>query len=420
VVVLIAVTETRRIGHPGASIEACRLCGSDDIRSVIDLGFHPLADTFLPANLQRAGETSYPLELGQCVACGHVFTLVPVSREDRYQKQDYSYDSSNSKVSIAHFHDFFAAVLADRPIAADALVVDIGSNVGTLLSHFRDAGYSNVLGIEPSHNISAIARDAGIPTITDFFDQTVAEEIDGRGGVELLLSSNVVNHADNIPAFFATARSVLKPGGRFVFEVPYLLDLLERTAFDTIYHEHVHYYGVRALASSLSRAGFSITRVERLDYMCGSIRVFAQLDGAHAPEVLQLIETEYGRGLYRLETYVAFMERVRAMKLSTNEHLWGIRASGGRIIGIGAATKGNTFLNYCGLDADVVFAIADASKLKIGKITPGSHIPIIADEDIGKTDATHALILPWNIADFLKAKLSNTGLEFYVPQVEAS
>lgn len=399
-------------------IKQCRLCGSPDIGKAVDLGFHPLADTFLSAELQHGAEVSYPLELGLCGNCGHVFTLVAVSPEDRYQKQDYSYDSSNSKVSIVHFKEFCDAVLADRAIAPDALVADIGSNVGTLLSHFKDAGHPNVLGIEPSSNISEIARANGVPTLTEFFDAAAAAQILERGKVEVLLSSNVVNHADDLPALLATAKHVLSPTGRFVFEVPYLLDLVERTAFDTIYHEHVHYYGIKPLAACLEREGFSIQNVERLEYMCGSIRVYTQVGGTHGPVVAEMVGAENARALYAPETYVAFMDRVRAVKLATNEHLWKIRAEGGRIIGIGAATKGNTFLNYCRIDADLVFSVADASKLKIGKRTPGSHIPIIADEDIAGTGATHALILPWNIAEFLKEKLAHLGLEFYVPQVE--
>jgi hypothetical protein len=238
-----------------------------------------------------------------------------------------------------------------------------------------------------------------------------------KGGVEILLSSNVVNHADNLPALLQTAKKVLKSSGRFIFEVPYLLDLVEGTAFDTIYHEHVHYYGIKPLAACLAREGFSIAEVERIDYMCGSIRVHAQIGGDHSEQVTAMIKDEENAALYAHKTYADFMVRVESVKQNVNKHLWTIRADGGKIIGIGAATKGNTFLNYCGLDADLISCISDASLLKIGKCTPGSHIPIISDESIDES-FTHALILPWNIADFLTKKLSHLNLEFYVPQVE--
>lgn len=399
-------------------ITHCRLCGSADIRRVVELGFHPLADTFLSAELQHGPEVAYPLELGSCATCGHVFTLFAVSPEDRYQKQDYSYDSSNSRVSIEHFKEFCDAVLLDRRPAPDALIADIGSNVGTLLSHFKASGFANVRGIEPSANIAALAEQNGVPTLVDFFHAGIVNALTAQAKVEVLLSSNVVNHADDLPALLATADAVLSDTGRFVFEVPYLLDLIEQTAFDTIYHEHVHYYGVKPLAACLARHGFAIRRVERLDYMCGSIRVYAERGDTLGAGVTDLIAQEDAARLYDLATYQAFMDRVRAVKHATNLHLWQIRAAGGKIIGIGAATKGNTFLNYCRIDADLVDVIADSSVLKIGKRAPGSHIPIIADEDIPTTAATHALILPWNIADFLKGKLAHLGLEFYVPQVE--
>lgn len=398
-------------------LKKCRLCNSGHIETVVDLGFHPLADTFLPASLHFGPEVSYPLQLGSCQDCGHVFTLYPVSPEDRYQKQDYSYDSSNSKVSILHFREFADSVLRDLGLAPDALIVDIGSNVGTLLSHFQASGHTNVLGVEPSGNISRIAVDAGIPTLNNFFDAEAAERIKKCGQVEVLLSSNVVNHADDTATLLRIAKDVLSPTGVFVFEVPYLLDLVQGTAFDTIYHEHVHYCGIKPIAACLGREGFSIYKVERLDYMCGSIRVYARVGGTQANVVTRLIAEEETFGLYSRSTYASFMGRVRAVKFSVNQHLWKIRADGGKIIGVGAATKGNTFLNYCRLDGDLVSYITDASTLKIGKLTPGSHIPIVSDADIDES-VTHALILPWNIASFLKEKLAYLGLQFYVPQVE--
>lgn len=401
-------------------IANCRLCDSTDLTKVVDLGYHPLADTFLPAELLFAGpELSYPLQLGLCGSCGHVSTLFSVSAEDRYQKQDYSYDSSNSPVAIAHFKEFAQAVLKELGEVPEGLVVDIGSNVGTLLSHFKALGCQNVLGVEPAGNIARLAVKTGIPTLNDFFGSNAATEIRKKGPVDVLLSSNVVNHADDLMALLAAAKKVLSVRGIFVFEVPYLLDLVERTAFDTIYHEHVHYYGIKPLLTCFERQGFSIYKIERIEYMCGSIRVYARLGGATDLALNKLVEAEERFRLYDTSTYEKFMDRVRNTKFTVNAHLSEIRVEGGKIIGIGAATKGNTFLNYCRLDSEVISYITDASPLKHGKLTPGSHIPIVADADIG-SDVTHALILPWNIAPFLKEKLAHLGLSFYVPQVRTA
>jgi SAM-dependent methyltransferase len=298
-------------------------------------------------------------------------------------------------------------------------VADIGSNDGTLLGHVRDLGEPNVLGIEPSANIAAIARAKGIRTINDFFAAGVVDEVRKTAPVGLLLSANVVNHADDIASLLTTARAVMHPEGHFVFEVPYLLDLVRGTAFDTIYHEHVHYYGVKPLAAALLRHGFAIFRIDTLDYMCGSLRVYTRIGREHAPVVAQMIAKEEAFGLYSSAAYARFMERVRRTKHTTNAYLAEVRAAGGKIIGIGAATKGNTFLNYCRLDADTIAYVTDTSRLKIGKLTPGSHIPIVADDDIDP-QATHALILPWNIAPMLQKKLAHLGLKFYVPQVQSS
>jgi len=320
-------------------------------------------------------------------------------------------------VAITHFREFAEAVLAVKSPRYGAPIVDIGSNVGTLLAHFRDMGHENIIGVEPSCNISSLAVAAGIRTLNDFFGSGVVSTLRDTGPVEILLSANVLNHADDLPALLQTARDVMASDGIFVFEVPYLMDLINGTAFDTIYHEHVHYYGIRPLAACLRRQGFSIFKVERIDYMCGSIRVYARLGGEHAAVVDNMVEAEKAFGLYEFATYRVFMERAQRVKLNVIAHLAQIRAAGGKIIGIGAATKGNTFLNYCRLDSDIIAYIADASPLKIGKLTPGSHIPIVADRDIDAS-ATHALILPWNIAPMLQAKLAHLGLQFYVPQVE--
>lgn len=398
-------------------ITQCRLCDGPQLDLVVDLGYHPLADTFLPPALQFGPEVSYPLQLGSCRSCGHVSTLFSISAVERYQKQEYSYDSSNSRISIQHFKEFAHTVLGVHQPSKNALIVDIGSNVGTLLSHFKDAGYANVIGVEPASNIAKLAVASGIPTLNTFFDASIVDPLREAGGVEILLSSNVVNHADDLRGLLRTARGVMKPGGVFVFEVPYLLDLVRGTAFDTIYHEHVHYYGVKPLAQCLAQSGFSIFGIDFIDYMCGSIRVYTRMGGSHSPLVAETVAREESFGLYAAETWQRFMSRVRRVKFTANLHLAEIRDAGGKIIGIGAATKGNTFLNYCRLDSDTVAYIADASPLKVGKLTPGSHIPIVSDGDIDKT-ATHALILPWNIAPMLQTKLAHLGLKFYVPQVE--
>ena len=397
-------------------IEDCRLCKSKNIKKVIDLGSHPLSDTFLPPEILYGAEVFYPLELGLCDDCGHVFTMFSTSAVDRYQKQDYSYDSSNSQVSIDHFKEFSDAVERVKLLNSGSIIADIGSNVGTLLGHFQSKGFLNVVGIEPSKNIAKIAKSSGISTINDFFGPSVVDELQNIGPIDVMLSANVLNHSDDIALLLTTVRNVLSNDGIFVFEVPYLLDLINDTAFDTIYHEHVHYYGIKPLAKILLKAGFEIFDVEKIDYMCGSIRVYSRLGSNHSNIVNSMIEIEENANLYDPSTYDKFMSKVRKLKIEVMSDLISIKLKGGKIIGIGAATKGNTFLNYCRLDSDIISYIADASQLKIGKMTPGSHIKIISDDQIEKA-VTHAIILPWNIANLLKKKLKHLELECYVPKM---
>ena len=397
-------------------IEKCRLCKSNEINEVIDLQFHPLADTFLGRISQLEEEILYPLRLGSCRSCGHVFTLFSIPPEERYQKNDYSYDSSNSTISIQHFKNFCETVLSDVSKEKDSLIVDIGGNVGTLLEQFKRRGYNNTLNVEPSRNISELSVKNGIPTLNGFFNHEACEYINHRFNekVDILLSSNVLNHADNMDEIVQSAKSILSNKGVFVFEVPYLMDLIQKTSFDTIYHEHVHYYGVKPLSEFMRKHGFNIYKIQKIDYMCGSIRVFASLNKSESNVVNKMIQLENEYGLYDKETYEQFSFRVQKIKISLNNYLWKIRKQGGKIVGIGAATKGNTLLNYCKLDSDIISLISDASPLKIGKFTPGSHIKIVSDAEIDKS-FTHALILPWNIGDLLKSKLNHLNLTFINP-----
>lgn len=397
-------------------ISNCRLCGSSQIEKVIDLGTHPLADTFLTEKLMAELESTYPLQVCLCNECGHVSTMYAISAKDRYQKHDYSYDSSNSKVSISHFKEFSDSVLNEFEIEKNSIIVDIGSNVGTLLSSFQKNGYLNTVGIEPSKNICDLANTLGVNTINHFFDESVISELGGHHSVKVLLSSNVVNHADDLNSFLDTAYKVLNREGIFVFEVPYLLSLIQKVAFDTIYHEHVHYCGVKPLSTILEKHGFFISKIEEIDYMCGSIRIFASIgDNKHSQKCYEMIDNEEEFGIYSKAIYNSFMDKVKEIKINTISQLSKIKLLGGNIIGIGAATKGNTFLNYCNIDYDLVSCISEASSLKVGKFTPGSRIPIIHDSKIDDS-YTHALILPWNIAPMLQKKLSHIGFEFFVPQ----
>jgi 2-polyprenyl-3-methyl-5-hydroxy-6-metoxy-1,4-benzoquinol methylase len=401
-------------------VKSCHLCASTELALILDLGFHPVADTFLKKEQLDASETRYPLQVLLCKSCGHAMNSYVVPAEKRYQENEYSYDSSNSKVSIAHFGDMAKEVSAAVGVAKDDLVVDIGGNVGTLLSAFREHSGAKVLNVEPSSNIAAIAVQNGVETIQDFFNEKAAQDIATRGGAKVITATNVFNHIDGLDEFMARIVKSLAPEGAFVFEAPYLLHLVEKLAFDTIYLEHISYFAFKPLQPYFKKFGLTITEIVENDYMGGSIRVVARLGGAvETPTVAACIQREENAQLYDLATYERMTKKMQDFKFSLLKQLLDARLMGGKVIGIGAATKGNTLLNYCGIDSSMLDFITDTSLLKVGKYTPGSHIPILPDEAI-TAEVTHALILPWNIAEFLKGKLAPKypQMAFIIPHMD--
>ena len=401
-------------------VTSCALCGSRDLSLILDLGKHPLADSFLKKEELGHIEPRYPLQVLMCQNCGHAMNSYIVPPEERYQAHDYSYDSSNSKVSIEHFTQMAKEISARVHVNGDDLVADVGGNVGTLLCAFRDNTGARVLNIEPSGNIAKIAEQNGVETIQDFFNEDAAQEISRRGGAKVIVMTNVFNHIEHLDTFMKLITGALSKGGAFVFEVPYLLHLVEKLAFDTIYLEHVSYFSLTPLTPFLKKYGLTITEVVENDYMGGSIRVTARLGNVEeAPATTLYIKKEESARLFAPDTYAKMTKKMEEFRNSLLKDLTRAKEGGGIVIGIGAATKGNTLLNYCGITGAMLDFITDASPLKVGKYTPGSRIPILPDEAI-TAKVTHALILPWNIAGFLKEKLAPKypQISFIVPHME--
>ncbi|MDA9636814.1 class I SAM-dependent methyltransferase [SAR86 cluster bacterium] len=401
-------------------VNQCRSCKSDRLKKIIDLGEHPPADTFIPEKFKGIDLPSYPLQLSMCLECNHVFTSFYVSPEERYQRYEYSYDSSNSVVSEGHFKSFSDSVLEYLPFKEDSLIIDIGSNVGTLLSKFFERGFANILGIEPSKNISDIALKKGIKTINKFFNKDLKHHINFQDKADCILSANVFNHTDDIREVLDLVTELLSEDGLLVFEVPYLLDLIKQNAFDTIYHEHVHYFSVKSLKVILNQYGLEIVKLENIDYMCGSLRVYCQKFSKEIKEDSQVniaIKNENLFGLFDIETYESFMKNIFTMKKELKKDISNILLEGGKIVGVGAATKGNTLLNFCDLNETSISYLVDTSNLKIGKFAPGSMIPIKHDDEI-EEEVTHLLILPWNISEYLVKKLSFLEKKFLIPQLK--
>lgn len=400
-------------------VKTCHLCRSRSLVRVLDLGFHPLADAFLTKEELRSPEVRYPLCILRCRSCGHVMNSHIVSQEKRYQERGYSYDSGNSKVSVRHFDEMARDVTVRAGVSPHDLVVDIGSSVGTLLQAFRTHAGARVIGVDASKNIATLARKNNIKTIEEFWGSNAARQILTIGRAKVITATNCFNHIANTESFMKSVMRTLAPDGAFVIEVPYLLPLVEKCAFDTMYLEHVSYFAIKPLARFFARFGLVITDIQENDYMGGTIRVFVKKQKNRSAIVDTYIAREETAGLFENRVYAAMGRKVQKFKSRLIKKIIGIQKKGGRLIGIGAAAKGNTLLNYCNIDFDMLDFITDASPLKINKYTPGSHVPILPDEAISR-DITHALILPWNIGGFLKAKLRprHPHLVFITPSMK--
>jgi SAM-dependent methyltransferase len=396
----------------------CFLCKSKNIYLAIDLGFHPLADTFLKKEQLGQPETRFPLNVVSCKNCGHLMNGYIVPADERYQKNEYSYDSSNSKVAISHFDEFAQEAIQFADVTKKDLVVDFGSNVGTFLGKFREHSACNVIGIEPSHNIAQIAEKNGIKTVEDFINADAVKKILKTAKAKLITGTNVYNHIEDQEDFARNVKRLLANDGTLAVEMPYAGTLIDETLFDTIYLEHASYFFVAPLKKFWEKHGFKINHVTLNDYMGGSMRVYLSRHMPEGPEVQKMINSEKKKGYFTPKSYKEFMARTVRFKTDLMRELYQIKAKGGVIIGIGAATKGNTLLNYCGINNTLLEYVTDASSLKVGKYTPGSHLPIKHDKDINRSMVTHGLILPWNIGDFLSKKLGHLGIKFIVPHLK--
>lgn len=399
-------------------VSSCPLCASRNLHLVIDLGFHPLADTFIQKGRLLEPKAHYPLQVLLCKGCGHAMNSYVVPISERYQQHDYSYDSGNSKISIQHFKEMAGEAAQKVGVGPKDLVVDIGGNIGTLLEAFRTQTGARILNVEPSGNIADIAQKNGIETVRDFFTAEVAHLIAELGGAKIITMTNVFNHIAYLDDFMQAISQALRPNGVFIIEVPYLLHLVEKLAFDTVYLEHVSYFALRPLRTYLKKFGLVISDIAENDYMGGSIRLYIRKGGPESAEMNLMLKREEEARIYELEMYEDFMRKISTFKFLLLKELVTAKAAGGRIVGIGAATKGNTLLNYCGIDSTLLEFVTDASPLKIGKYTPGSYLLIKPDEAI-HNEITHALILPWNIGDFLREKLKSKypHLAFITPRM---
>lgn len=385
---------------------ACRLCGAPLEFVLVDLGETPLANAYLAPTAEAiAAEKRYPLKVMVCGECllAQVGTALPSAA---IFDHDYAYLSSYSRSWVEHARRYAEAMIARLDLGAHSLVMEIASNDGYLLQHFLARGVP-VLGIEPAGHAAEIARGKGIDTEVRFFCDDTGRALAARGvRADLIAANNVLAHVPDIAGFTAGFPHVLAADGVVTFEFPHLLNLLRETQFDTIYHEHYSYLSLGVVERVLAGAGLRVFDIEELATHGGSLRVFACHTGAaHAagPGLDKVRADERAARLDSLDGYAGFADRVAAVCDHFRAFLRTARAEGATVAAYGAAAKGNTFLNVCGVGCDPIAFVTDANPEKQGRLLPGSHIPVRAPDALKAEKPDFVVILPWNLADEIRA-----------------
>jgi SAM-dependent methyltransferase len=398
-------------------MSTCIVCHAAQVEEFLDLGVTALANNFLTAEEVAQDEPTYPLRVGFCHACAHVQLTTPVPPPSMFQT--YLYRSSASTTLSDHLADLARTLVERHHLGADDLVVDIGCNDGTLLNAFRDRGV-RTLGVDPAENLAAL-DESGIERYVGYFGEETAGRIVERWGrAALATATNTFPHIPALDDFVRGIDRLLEPGGTFVIEAHYLLDMLEQGAFDTVYHEHVSYWAVGPLIRLFDRFDMDVVRVERLPIHHGQLRASIQRrgEGTIDASVQELLAAERERGLGRFETMQAFGDQVRRAKRDLTDALARLKQEGKRLAAYGAPAKGNTLLSYLELDPDTIEYIADRSSLKHGRYTPGTHIPVVPAERLLEDQPDYAVLLAWNFEDEIlaqQAEYRRRGGRFLVP-----
>ncbi|MCH0561790.1 MULTISPECIES: class I SAM-dependent methyltransferase [unclassified Streptomyces] len=407
----------------------CRLCGSAALESVVDLGATPPCESFLAADQLDRPEPTYPLHLRVCTDCWLAQIPPLITPEETFTQ--YAYFSSYSTSWVEHARTFVADAVQRLDLGTDAFVVEVASNDGYLLKHMVDRGI-RCLGIEPSVNVGAAARDAGVPTLTEFLDPDVGAGVRAEHGpADLVVANNVYAHIPDVVGFTRGLRALVADDGWVSIEVQHLLTLIEENQYDTIYHEHFQYYTVASAARALASGGLALVDVELLPTHGGSIRLWARPtevagEPAHglspAPEappgrrqgdepgawgrVADVLDREKAAGLQELSGYTEFSARVAKVRRDLLRFLIEAADRGETVVGYGAPGKGNTLLNHCGIRPDLLPYTVDRNPYKHGRFTPGTRIPILPPERIAADRPDYVLVLPWNLRAELVEQLA--------------
>ena len=403
------------------SRKLCLVCRSDRVAELLNLGQTALANQFLREDEINSDEAKYPLRIGFCRSCGHVQLMESVPPLEMFQ--NYLYVSSASDTLKRHLWDLSDDLVRHYRLGPADLVIDIGCNDGTLLQGFKRHGV-RTLGVDPAENLAEFASGDGIERYIGLFTAATAKSIVSKWGcASLVTATNTFPHIQDLKDFVDAMRLVLKPGGAFVIEMHYLLDLVEQVAFDTIYHEHISYWALGPMQQLFESSGMAIVDAQRVPLHHGQLRVHVQRqgEGEISPAVAELLAAEKAAGLDRFATYERFAERTVKIKRDLHDTLAAFAQNGRRVAGYGAPAKGNTLLGFLEIGPELLPYIVDRSPLKQGLYTPGTHIPVVAPERLLADQPDYVLLLAWNFADEVMQQQSEyvkRGGRFMVPVPE--
>ncbi|WP_298798153.1 class I SAM-dependent methyltransferase [Pseudonocardia sp. 73-21] len=385
----------------------CRLCGSSELRSFLDLGATPPCELFLTAEAAEGPEATFPLHVRVCDTCLLVQLPPLITPEETFT--EYAYFSSFSTSWVGHARRFVDASVERLGLGADSFVVEVASNDGYLLQHVVERGI-RCLGVEPSVNVGEAAREKGVPTLTAFLTpETGAQVRAEHGAADLVCLNNVYAHIPDVVGFTKGLRAMVADDGWVSIEVQHLLTLVERTQFDTVYHEHFQYYTLLTGQRALASGGLTLVDVELLDTHGGSLRMWArpsEVAGDPSARVREVLAAEEAAGLHTAAGHDGFAEAVSRVRDDLVAFLIEARRAGKTVVGYGAPGKGNTLLNYCGIRPDLLAYTVDRNPYKHGRFTPGTRIPVLPPEQIAADRPDYVLILPWNLRDELLEQLA--------------
>jgi hypothetical protein len=379
----------------------CRHCSKPLNHTFLDLGFAPPSNAYLTEADLTKPEKYYPLKVKVCDQCWLVQTEDYAQAEDLFNS-DYAYFSSTSSGWLAHAKTYAEQMIQNLGLNSQSLVIEVASNDGYLLKNFVETGIP-CLGIEPTKGTAKAAENLGIPVLREFFGETLGKKLARKGKqADLIAGNNVYAHVPDINDFTRGLKAALKSSGTITLEFPHLMQLIEHTQFDTVYHEHFSYLSLHTVSQIFNSAGLRIWNVEELSTHGGSLRVY----GCHIEDpretntlVANLLDEEQKKGLQKLETYKSFQKQANKVKNELINFLIEKNRAGKNVVAYGAAAKGNTLLNYAGIKPDLLPLIFDAALAKQNRYMPGSHIPILPPSNIQDLKPDFVVILPWNIAE---------------------